>query len=423
METSINELIESVLADLNRLNYAKETICQYRRAYRRYALFAQQMGITSHSVELGDKWLLEGSGIDIANIDPGSPKRITRIDCYNVALPTRAIQCLNEWMLFQHIPLKKQGKLYRTQLCSGLDLGFQEYKSYCQMMGYSEGGTYGRLNRIKRMLIFFESQGIQDLRTISANDISEFIKTQIDLHSRTVAAMLTSIRCFFKELYLEGFTTENLAEKVPSLKANKNFKLPKVWKTSDVQKLLASIDRSNPTGKRDYAILLMIARYGLRSLDIRRLKLSSFDWEKGTLNLAQSKTGNLQTFPLLHDVGWAVAEYLRYGRPKFDSEYVFLTHTVPYRPFGIHSAGLNGILAQRVRKAGIEIPREMSKGVHALRHTLASTMLSQDVPLPVISSVLGHATMEATAIYLHTDLIRLKDCVLDPEEVLHASQQ
>jgi integrase/recombinase XerD len=122
-------------------------------------------------------------------------------------------------------------------------------------------------------------------------------------------------------------------------------------------------------------------------------------------------------------VGWAVAEYLRYGRPKFDSEYVFLTHTVPYRPFGIHSSGLNEILAKRAREAGIVIPREVSKGVHALRHTLASTLLSQDIPLPVISSVLGHATMEATAIYLHTDLIRLKDCVLDPEEVLHASQQ
>ncbi|MDD3058859.1 MAG: site-specific integrase [Sphaerochaeta sp.] len=423
MKTSISELFESVLAELRRLNYSKETICQYERAYKRYDLFAQHLGITVHSVELGDKWLLEGCGIDIANIDPGSPKRQTRLDGYNVVLPTRAIQCLNEWMLFQHIPLKKQGKLYRTQLCPGLDLAFQAYKSYCRTMGYSEPGTYSRLNRIKRMLIFFESRGIHDLSEIGAPDISDFIKTQIDLQSRTVASMLTAIRCFFKEVYLQGFTKENLYNKVPSLKANRNFKLPKIWKTSDVQKLLVSIDRDNPTGKRDYAILLMITRYGLRSLDIRRLKLFSFDWVKGTLNLVQSKTGRLQTLPLLHDVGWAVAEYLRYGRPKFDSEYVFLTHTVPYRPFGIHSSGLNEILAKRAREAGIVIPREVSKGVHALRHTLASTLLSQDIPLPVISSVLGHATMEATAIYLHTDLIRLKDCVLDPEEVLHASQQ
>ena len=423
METSISKLAESVLNELHRLSYSKCTISQYKTVYKKYARFAHEQGIASHSVELGDKWLYEECGIDIAQIDPGSPKRTTRIDYYNMALPTRAIQCLNEWMLFQHIPLKKQGKLYRTLLCPGLSLGFQAYKSYCRTMGYSESGTYSRLTRIKRMLIFFESQGIQELSAIGAGDISDFIKTQIDLQSRTVAAMLTSIRCFFKELYLEGLITENLAEKIPSLKANRNFKLPKVWKTSDVQKLLASIDRANPTGKRDYAILLMIARYGLRSLDIRRLKLSSFDWEKGTLNISQSKTGKLQTFPLLHDVGWAVAEYLRYGRPKCDSEYVFLTHTVPYRPFGIHSAGLNTILAKRVRMAGIVLPREMSKGVHALRHTLASTMLSQDVPLPIISSVLGHATTEATAIYLHTDLIRLKDCVLDPEEVLYAIQQ
>ncbi len=423
MKTSIVELTEAVLTELNRLNYAKNTVSQYKTVYKRYALFAQEHGVISHSVEFGDKWLIERCGIDIAQIDPGSPRRTTPIDCYNVVLPTRAIQCLNEWMLFQHIPLKKQGKLYREKLCPGLDMGLQAYKSFCKEMGYSESGSYSRLNRIKRMLIFFESRGIHDLKDICAADISNFIKTQIDLQNQTIASTLTAIRCFFRELYIQKMIGEDLAEKVPSLKANRNYNLPKVWKTKDVQNLLASIDRANPTGKRDYAILLMIARYGLRSLDIRRLKLSSLDWEKGTLNLVQSKTGKLQTLPLLHDVGWAIAEYLRYGRPKFDSEYVFLTHTVPYRPFGIHSAGLNSILAKRARKAGIEIPREVSKGVHALRHTLASALLSQDVPLPVISSVLGHATTEATAIYLHTDLIRLKDCILDPEEVLHADQQ
>ena len=230
---------------------------------------------------------------------------------------------------------------------------------------------------------------------------------------------MSSIRCFFHQLYVDEILKSDLSVEVPKAKVNRRFKLPPVWKTEDVQKLLVSIDRENPTGKRDYTILLLLARYGLRSLDIRRLTMSSLNWQDKTLTVLQRKTGNPVVLPLLHDVGWALADYLKHGRPKVDNEYVFLTNTVPYRPFGTTSCGLNAILAKRVRNAGITIPREVSKGVHALRHTIASIMLSQDVSLPVISSVLGHSTMEATAIYLHTDLIRLKDCVIDPEEVLN----
>lgn len=423
MNTSVKYLIESVLSELDRLHYAKSTISQYRTVYKKYARFVQEQGVNEHSVELGDRWLLERCGIDIAKVDPGSPKRTTKIDCYNVVLPTRAIQCLNEWMLFEHIPLKKQGKFAQISLNPVFERALNAYSSYCQEFGYAESGTITRLIRIKHMLIFFEAKGIFDLNEVTATIISDFIKTQIGQTNGTILAVLSAVRCFFRELYLQEMTEEDLSEKVPKLKSTKNHKLPRVWKTTDVQKLLASIDRQNPAGKRDYAILLIIARYGLRSMDVRQLKLGSLNWEKNLLTLVQSKTGKVQTFPLLHDVGWAIAEYLRFGRPKIESEYVFLTHTVPHRPFAVHGGSLNHMLARRVRAAGIAIPREMAKGMHALRHTLASTMLSQDVPLPVISSVLGHATMEATAIYLHTDLIRLKDCVIDPEEVLHANHK
>lgn len=418
METSIKRLTESVISELIRLQYSKGTIGQYKTAYRKYIRYAEIKEVLNHTVEFADRWLVEQCKLDIAQIDPGSPKRKTRIDEYNTILPVRAMQCLTEWQLHNHLPLKKQGKLARLPLCPSFQAGYNYYKDYCINTGYSESGSYGRCNRIKRMLLFFESQGITNLEELNASCISSFVKTQIDLAPRTVAVLLSSIRCFFRHLYLSELITKDLSIDVPKAKINRKFKLPPVWKTEDVQKLLVSIDRENPVGKRDYAILLMIARYGLRSLDVRRLKLSSLSWEDKCITIIQRKTGKPVNLPLLHDVGWALVDYLKNGRPQSYSEFVFLTNTVPYRPFGVTSCGLNKILAKRVRAAGIKIPREMSKGVHALRHTLASIMLSQDVSLPVISSVLGHSTMEATAIYLHTDLVRLKDCVLDPEEVL-----
>lgn len=424
METSIRGLIEAVLSELERLHYKNGTISQYRTAYKKYERFTLEQGTISHSVELGNRWLQEGCGIDIAIIEAGGPTRTEhKVRNSSTFIPVRAIQCLNEWMLFEQIPLKRQGKFARIALCPSFDTGMKVFGDYCREMGYSEPGTFTRLNRLKRMLIFFEAKGLSGLNDVTAVMIADFIKTQINFESRTVATVLSTIRCFFRVLYLQEIIGQDLSEKVPKLKANRNHRLPKVWKTEDVQALLATIDRDNPTGKRDYAILLMIARYGLRSADVRKLKLTSLDWEKKFLTLVQSKTGRIQTLPLLHDVGWAIADYLRYGRPKVDLEYVFLTHTVPYRPFSNTGGGIKHILVKRIRAAGIKVPRDVPRGMHALRHTLASALLSQNVSLPVISSVLGHATTEATAIYLHTDLIRLRDCVLDPEEVLHAIQQ
>jgi site-specific recombinase XerD len=417
METKIKSLVHSVLTELERLQYSPQTIVQYRTVYRQYERYAEEEQVSNHSVESADRWLVNKRGIDIAKIGLDSPKR--NMANYQYYLPIRAMQCLTEWQLHKHLPLKKQGKLAKLELQPSFEKALESYKTVCKENGYSKAGTYGRLNRIKRMLLFFESQGLTKLEEINSDHISGFVKTQIELDSRTVAAMLSSIRCFFRQLFITGLLQHNLSEDVPQAKANRRFKIPKVWKTEDVQQLLKSIDRENPTGKRDYAILLIIARYGLRSMDVRRLKLSSLNWERMTISIVQNKTGKALVLPILHDVGWAIADYLKHGRPNIKNEYVFLTHTVPYRPYGVHSCGLNAVLAKRIRNAGITLPRELSKGVHALRHTLASTMLAQNVSLPVISSVLGHSSMKATETYLHTDIARLKDCVLDPEELLY----
>jgi site-specific recombinase XerD len=267
------------------------------------------------------------------------------------------------------------------------------------------------------MLLFFDQHGISSVQSITAGRISEFFRSQIELDSRTVATMLTASRVFFGHLYRKGFTQEDLSEKLPVVKANRKFRLPRTWKQEDVLSVLNSIDRGNPVGKRDYAIMMLVTRYGLRSADVKTLKLSDLRWSENVIELVQNKTRNLLRLPLLRDVGWAIIDYLQNGRPHSEYPEVFLTCTVPIRPFGLNSCALNAILAKRVRHAGVRISSEVPKGMHSLRHTLASVMLANDVELPVIASVLGHVTSEATSVYLHTDIARLRQCALDPEEV------
>lgn len=410
---TITELSEAVVEELERLGYASETIKSYQRLYRKLIRYADKNQIQHHSVDACHRWLRDSLGIDPAIVIRRNEHPYEQ----NSYLPIRVCQCLTEWKLHGCIALKKQGKLAARELPRQFKEGYESYAALCREAGYSERGTYTRLNRIKRMLLFFDQHGVSSVQSITAGRISEFFRSQIELDSRTVATMLTASRVFFRHLYRMGFTQEDLSEKLPVVKANRKFRLPRVWKQEDVLSVLNSIDRGNPVGKRDYAIMMLITRYGLRSADVKTMKLSDLRWNENVIQIVQSKTRNPLRLPLLRDVGWAIIDYLQNGRPASEHPEVFLTSTVPIRPFGLNSCALNAILAKRVQQAGVRISSEVPKGMHSLRHTLASVMLANDVELPVISSVLGHVTSEATSVYLHTDIARLRECALDPEEV------
>ncbi len=411
--TTIRELSEAVIGELERLGYAYGTIKSYQRLYQKLLRYTDERQIHHHSQDVCHQWLRDSLGIDPTLVVSGNVHEYKR----SSYLPIRVCQCLTEWPLHGCLPLKRQGKLAALELPRQFKEAYDSYVTHCSDAGYSKSGTYTRLNRIKRMLIFFDQHGVSSAQSITAGRISEFFRSQIELDSRTVATMLSSSRVFFRHLYRQGFTQEDLSEKLPVVKANRRYRLPRIWKQEDVLSVLNSIDRGSPVGKRDYAIMMLVTRYGLRSADVKSLKLSDLRWSQNVIEFEQSKTRKLLRLPLLRDVGWAIIDYLQNGRPHSEYLEVFLTCTVPIRPFGQNSCALNAILTKRVRQAGVRIYKEISQGMHSLRHTLASKMLANDVELPVISSVLGHVTSEATSVYLHTDIARLRECALDPEEV------
>ncbi len=382
-KATIQELSAAVIEELQRLGYAVATIEFYDRVYRKLIRFAEEKRIQHYSIDVCERWLKESLGIDPGLVVRKKESPYKQKFYY----PIRACQCLTEWQLHGCLALKRPGKLASREVPHQFKEGYESYGNYCWDAEYSERGTYTRLNRIKRMLLFFDQHGVSRFHDITASSISAFFGTQIELDSRTVATMLTSCRVFFRHLYRMGFTQNDLTEKLPVVKANRQFKLPQVWRREDVLTVLNSIDRGNPVGKRDYAILMLITRYGLRSADVKTMKLSNLRWNENVIEIVQNKTGKPLRLPLLHDVGWAIIDYLQHGRPPSEHSEVFLTCTVPIRPFGPHSNALNSILVKRVQSAGVQIPGTVPKGMHSLRHTLASVMLANDVELPVISSV------------------------------------
>lgn len=175
--------------------------------------------------------------------------------------------------------------------------------------------------------------------------------------------------------------------------------------------MLECIDRGNPKGKRDYAMILLSARLGLRASDVCQLKFSEMCWEKNLIVLTQKKTKRNIALPLLPEIGNAIIDYLKYARPISDSPYIFLQ--LGHRKERVNESSLYSMVRQYLKIAGIKNLENKKCGPHALRHSLAAALLEKKAPLPVISEVLGHESTESTKSYLRIDIKSLRQCALD----------
>ena len=198
------------------------------------------------------------------------------------------------------------------------------------------------------------------------------------------------------------------------VQARKQTRIPSVWTTDELKKLIAAIDRGSPKGKRDYAIILLACCLGMRCTDIKHLKMENFKWEEKKLIFIQSKTRTSIVLPLTSEVGWAVIDYLKYGRPKIESPYIFVKHMAPFGPFA-EDDHLTQLIKSYMELAHLPTLKKR-RGMHSLRHTMASMLLEKDTPLTVISDILGHMDTDSTAVYLKVDIKNLKNVPLSFEE-------
>ena len=208
---------------------------------------------------------------------------------------------------------------------------------------------------------------------------------------KTVELQLCGLRSFLRYLHEDNLHPEELAKAIPAIKARKQNRIPSVWTQENVVKLLDAIDRGNPAGKRDYAIILLVTRLGLRTIDIKHLKLNNLKWQNNRIEFIQSKTAAVLNLPLLADVGWAIIDYLKNGRPKVEPPYLFLRHLAPLEPFSDEDR-LHQIVVKYMRLAKIPIAPHKKKGMHSLRHTLASRLLAENTSLSSCGGVLPRSS-------------------------------
>lgn len=289
----------------------------------------------------------------------------------------------------------------------------ESFAVYCKTNEYAASTQKSYRRTAENLLCFLEARSIP-LETLTAVHLTDFVKTLMGYSYKMVEFVLCGTRAFLRFLHSENILTADLSGSLPCMQARRQTRIPSVWNHSDLTKLLAAIDRGNPSGKRDYAIILLVARLGLRSIDVKRLTFENFNWNENYLEFSQSKTQKPVRLPLLKDVGWAVIDYLQNGRPVSDSPYVFLRHLAPIVPFsdGDH---LHQMIVKYMRRAKIPVSPKKKIGMHSLRHTLATTLMEQHTPIEQIADILGHQSVESTPVYLKSSLNLLRECALDPE--------
>jgi integrase len=209
------------------------------------------------------------------------------------------------------------------------------------------------------------------LASCDAATIGVFVATLAGYQAKTAEQKLGALRSFLRFASADGLVDAACLDAVPAARSIRQARIPSVWDPGEVARIVEAIDRDNPCGKRDYAIILLITRLGLRGVDVRRLEFADFDWPGNRLFVTQAKTGHRVQLPLLKEVGWAVIDYIRHGRPTCDCPQVFVRHLAPIGPFSDQDH-LHQILVKHARVAHVPVSEKRRHGMHSLRHTLAT---------------------------------------------------
>jgi len=241
---------------------------------------------------------------------------------------------------------------------------------------------------------------LSDLR---AQEIIDFVQSEAEQSPTRAQSMTKVLRSFLQYARYRGFIKLDLAAVVPRAAHWSMGSIPKAISPEYARRALSGCDRRRPVGRRDYAILLLLARLGLRSGEVVSLTLDDIDWETGTLNI-HGKGGQESPLPLLAPVGKAIADYLKNGRAHSESRSVFLRIKAPIRGFKTGKA-VSNVVRYALERAGIDSPR---KGAHQFRHALATQLLRQGSSLAEISEVLRHKDPDSTRIYAKVDLDSLR---------------
>jgi len=407
----LGRLVGNALGEIEQLGYSRRSLGRYRAIWRHLIEFSRQNKLGDEfSGDLAARFVQEYRVGDEEVDKPGEGWR------RHIVFGVKALADFA-----QHGRIERaRTDMEKIHLVLAMKKVLRDYEQYGKDRLQLRPATLQRRTReLTIFLDFLDSRKARALEQIQALDLSEFLSSRGRLKPNTVSRIVSDVGSFLRFLTMRGILQKDLSVELPKVRVPRDASIPSVWDHELIIRLLRAIDRSSAKGKRDYAILLLACRLGLRAGDIRTLKLDHLHWEDSRIEITQSKTATPLSLPLTEEVGEALIDYLKSGRPKTAHREVFLKLNPPFDPFG-GSNNLYDIVTYWRQLAGITFRTQQKRGMHSLRHTLATRLLEQGTPFQTIADILGHTTLESTRIYAKADVEALRGVALDPEEVNHA---
>lgn len=405
-QKSMAELVTEIEEQLVARGQSPNVVSQYHYIFQVFLAYFNSYHELCFSKELMESCLKEHYGID-------EQHTLSRRQSYKkkVVRASRMIVDLSEGRGF----VDRYSLPSTPLLTDNFGEGVSSFTAHLHDIQRSEKTIDSYQRYVSRFLSFVEQSGKYSFEELTVEDVLDYIASFADKNKRTVKSAIGPVRIFLSYLYLNEYIERDLSPFVTGVKTRTQTKIPSVWKKEEVLKLLAAIDRGNPSGKRDYAIILLVARLGIRIGDVNKLKFENIDWDKKCINFVQSKTHHPVCLPLLKDVGWAIIDYVRNGRPNIDSPYIFLTHIPPFKNYSSENH-LHATITKYLQLTDIQDQPKKKRGMHSLRHTLANRLQENREPLHTISSALGHSSPDSASVYIKTDIELLRECSLSPSE-------
>jgi len=396
---TFEELRDTAAAYLKSLSYSSASVDAYSREWRYLGYYLKTQKIQQYEASIGVQYLADKVGDVERKALPRSQRdRIRAISVLSDFAETGTIRKTKKRQESRQLdgPIGKAMSEYIVQVKRASGLAASTVQSYHLYLSV--------------FLSYLNKCGITSLEHFDQASILSFVNDlgEYSVISRHLIILKTNQ--FLKYLYDNQILPVDYSRIIPKDKYVRQPKLPSYYSPEEVEQLINSIDRSNPNGKRDFAMVLLVARIGLRCSDIANLKFTNILWERNLISLKQQKTKEPVELPLFTEIGNAVIDYLKHGRPQSSLPYIFLRHIPPYD--NVCNNLLYGIITKYMNLSGIKYD-ERRHGPHALRHSLASNLLKKEVTLPVISSVLGHTRSESTMFYLRVDTNSLRKCALE----------
>jgi site-specific recombinase XerD len=375
-----------------------------------YAVLLSQQGYSEQSAHLQLRFLndmnrwLDQQGIPVADLTEQTIHRYMKSRHHRFRPRRDDAAILNKLvhLLQDHCLLPMEVTRLPDNSCKRLENDYDRYLSEERGLSVATRTNY-RIFIQKFMSTQF-GDNHPCFANLSAVDVIRFIRHQAEgLKPKSAGLMVTAMRSFFRYLRYRGDITIDLAACIPSIANWQSSTLPKFLRPEQIQQILNQCDRRTAHGRRNFAILLLLARLGLRACEIVSLTLDDIRWQAGEISI-QGKGNRLALLPLPPDVGQAIADYLKKDRPTCSTRRVFICMRAPRRGFA-NSIAISTIVARTLKKAGID---SAHTGAHLFRHTLATEMLRQGAALVDIALLLRHSSINTTTLYAKVDLVALR---------------